>query len=80
MREQGHNDVRLIIRSEGTPDSRRYNKTTAPEVAAIMPGVGHGEEAASRDIVLHAHSGGLSRITEIHRAYDALHCYYLSPR
>ena len=54
MREQGHNDVRMIIRSEGTPDSRRYNKPTAPEVAVIMPGVGHGEEAASRDIVLHA--------------------------
>ena len=60
MREQRHNDVRMIIRSEGTPDSRRYNKPTAPEVAVIMPGVGHGEETASRDIVLHARSGGLS--------------------
>ena len=26
MREQGHDDVRMIIRSEGIPDSRRYNK------------------------------------------------------
>ena len=80
MREQGHNDVRMIIRSEGNPDSRRYNNTTAPEIAVIMPSVGYGEEAASRDIVLHARSGGLSPITEIHRAYDALHCYSLSPR
>ena len=79
MREQGHNDVRMIIRSEGTPDSRRYNKPTAPEVAVIMPCVGHGEEAASRDIVLHARSGGLSRITEIHRAYDALPYVILFP-
>ena len=51
MREQGHNDVRMIIRSEGTPDSRRYNKPTVPEVVVIIPGVDHGEEAASRDIV-----------------------------
>ena len=79
MRKQGHNDVRMIIRSEGTPDSRRYNKPTAPEVTVIMPGVGYGEEAASRDIVLHARSGGLSRITEIHRAYDALHYVILFP-
>ena len=63
----------MVIRSERTPGSRRYNKPTASEVAVIMPGVGYGEEAASRDIVLHARSGGLIRITEIHRAYDASH-------
>ncbi len=49
MREQGHNDVRMVIRSEGTPYSRRYNTPTTPEGAVIMPGVGNGEEAASRD-------------------------------
>ena len=37
------------------------------------------EEAASRDIVLNARSGGLCRITEIHRAYDALHYVILFP-
>ena len=73
IRQQGHNDVRMVIRSKGTPDSRRYNKPTAPEVSVIMPGVGYGEEAASRDIVLHARSGCISCITEIHRSYDALH-------
>ena len=40
MREQGDNDVRMVIRSEGIRHSRRYNKPTAPEVAVIMPGVG----------------------------------------
>ena len=79
MRKQGHQDVRMVIRSEGTPDSRRYNTPTAPEVAVIMPGVGYGEEASSRDIVLHACSGGITLKTEIHRAYDALHYVLLFP-
>ena len=42
MREQGHNDVRMVIRFEGTTDSRLHYKPTAPEVAVIMPGVGYG--------------------------------------
>ena len=79
LREQGHKDVIMVIRTE-IPDFRRYNTPTAPEVAVIMPGVGYGEEAASRDIVLHARSGGISRITEIHSAYDSLHCFSLSTR
>ena len=69
----------MVIRSEGTPNSRRYNMPTGPDVAVIMPGVGHGEEVASRNIVLHARSCGLNRITEIHRAYDALHYVILFP-
>ena len=73
MREQGGADVRMVIRPEGAPDPRRYNAPTVPEVAVIMPGDGYGEEVASRDIVLHARTGCLQRITETHRAYDALH-------
>ena len=69
----------MVIRTEGAPDPRRYNVPTAPEVAVIMPGDGYGEEVASRDIVLHARKGGLQRITETHRAYDALHYVLLLP-
>ena len=54
MRVQGHNDLQMIIRFEETPDYRGYNKPTAPELAVIMPSVGYGEEASSRDILLHA--------------------------
>ena len=79
MREQGGADVRMVIRAEGALDPRRYNAPTAPEVAVIMPGDGYGEEVASRDIVLHARTRGLQRITETHRAYDALHYVLLFP-
>ena len=64
MRDQGHNDVRMVISSEETLDSRRYNKLTAPEVAVIMPGVAWRGSSLHRHSV--ARSGGFSRINEIH--------------
>ena len=57
MREQRHSDVSMVNHSEGTPDSRRYNKPTVSEVAVIMPVLGYGEDAASRDCV----ASGFSR-------------------
>ena len=72
MREHGGADVRMTIRADGASDPRRYNAPTAPEIAVIMPGDGYNEQEASRDIVLHARSGYLQRITETHRAYDPL--------
>ena len=78
MREQGHTDVQMIICSEGTPDCRRYNKPTAPEVTVIMPGVAM-EKRQQAETYCCTRSGGLSRITEIHRAYDALHYVILFP-
>ena len=79
MRAQGGTDVRMIIRADGAPDPRRYNAPTAPEVAIIMPGDGYSEGVASRDIVLHARTGGLQRITECNCAYDSLHYVLLFP-
>ena len=79
MRAQGGTDVRMIIRADGVPDPRRYNAPTAPEVAVIMPGDGYSEGVASRDIVLHAGTGGLQRITECNCAYDSLHYVLLFP-
>ena len=62
MREQGSSDFRMIHRADGCPDPRRYNAPTAPEIAFIMPG--YTEGVATRDIVLHARTGALQRITE----------------
>ena len=32
--------MRMIIRSDGTPDTHRYNAPSAPEIAVIIPGDG----------------------------------------
>ena len=79
MKSIGDNNVRMIIRSDGTPDPRRYNAPSAPEIAVIIPGDGYTEGVSSRDIVLHEHTGCLQRITESHCAYDSLHFVLLFP-
>ena len=80
MREHGGADVRMRILADGPSDPRRYNAPTAPEIAVIMPGDGYDEQEAIRDIVLHARSWDLQRITETNRAYDTLHYVLLFPR
>ena len=69
----------MTIRADGEPDPRRYNAPTAPEIAVIMPGNGYTEGVATRDIVLHARTGGSKRITETNCAYDSLHYVPLFP-
>ena len=76
MRDKGGVDVRMTIRADGAPDPRRYNAPTAPEIAVIMPGDGYTEGVATRDIVLHARTGGLKLITETNCAYDSLLMFY----
>ena len=44
-----------------------------------MPGGGYTEGVATRDIVLHARTGGLKRITETNCANDSLHYGLLLP-
>ena len=61
----------MVIRADGGPDPRRYNVST-------VSGSGHSD-AIARDIVLHAHGGGIKRITETHRTYDFLHYVLLFP-
>ena len=63
----------MIIRADGCPDPRRYNAPSVPEIAVLLPGGGYSEGVGNRDIVLHAHSGSLKRITETHCASDSLH-------
>ena len=79
MKEQGASDVRIIIRADGGPDHRCYNAPMAPKIAVIMPGEVYTEEVATRDIVLHARTGGLRRITECNCSYDSLHYVLLFP-
>ena len=64
MIEQGGADMRMTIQVDGSPDSRRYNALTAPEIAVLIPADGYNEKQASRDIILHTQSGGIKRITE----------------
>ena len=45
----------------------------------LLPGSGYSDVVANRDIVLHAYSGGIKRITETHCAYDSLHYVLLFP-
>ena len=79
MRDKGGVDVKMTIRSDGAPDPRLYNAPTAPEIAVIMPGDGYTEGVATRDIVLHARTGSLKRITKTNCAYDSHHYVLLFP-
>ena len=64
-------DYVVRIRADKTPNGeheRRFNAPTSNEVAVVIV----GEEFHRRDIILHRQSGGLSRVAETHRSYDAL--------
>ena len=80
MREHGGTDVRMTIRADGDSVPHRYNAPTATEIAVIMHGDGYNEQELTRDIVLHARSGDLQRITDTHRGNDPLDYVLLFPR
>ncbi|GFX79542.1 uncharacterized protein TNCV_825311 [Trichonephila clavipes] len=48
---------------------RRFNAPTTNEIAAVVVS---SERTASRDIVIQAHDGRLTRVPDTHRFYDAL--------
>ena len=79
IRATGVLEVRMIIKADACPDPRRYSAPTASEIAVLLPGDGYSEGVMHRDIVLHAHSGDLKRITETHCSYDSLHYVLLFP-
>ena len=76
--EQGVDNVRMVIRSENTPDRRRYNATTPTEVGIIIVD-NHGGNVGHRDKVLQTRSNRLARISEIHRFYDPLQYVLIFP-
>ncbi|UYV61805.1 hypothetical protein LAZ67_1006674, partial [Cordylochernes scorpioides] len=47
---------------------RQFNAPTIDEVAIVIV----GEEFNSRDIILHRRNGGVQKVSETHRSYDAL--------
>ncbi|PKY39566.1 hypothetical protein RhiirA4_312718, partial [Rhizophagus irregularis] len=72
-------EISMLIHSDRTKDSRRYNAFTASDVAAIMIGDGYDVDPSNRDILLRLRDGGLQRISELHPSYDPLHYVLLFP-
>jgi len=71
-------DLKLHLIASQTKDARRYNVSTADEVAALM--VGDGSKAIDRrDIVLAQQAGSFQCISELHVGYMALHYPLLFP-
>ncbi|EXX65046.1 uncharacterized protein OCT59_021536 [Rhizophagus irregularis] len=70
-------EISMLIHSDQTKDSRRYNAPTASDVAAIMIGDGYDVDPSNRDILLRLRDEGLQRISELHPSYDPLHYHRL---
>jgi len=71
-------DLKLRLIASRTKDARRYNVSTADEVAALM--VGDGFEAIDRrDVILAQQAGPFQRISELHVGYMILHYPLLFP-
>ena len=61
MEINGNYNVSIFIRLVGIPDPHHYNAPEmAPVIDVVIPGDGYTECLASRDIVLHAHTLGLT--------------------
>jgi hypothetical protein len=82
----GLSNIRMVFRSENTPDPRRYNRPTAPEIGVLIIGNSDNEdgsfEPSNRDIVIRLKGGegeSLSRIKEINQFYDPLHYVLMFP-
>ena len=79
---QDNSAVRLKITAVQGPSNnhRRYNRPTASEVVAILPGVeGNVDATGSRDLILEYWDGGLKRVSECHSAYLPLRYTLLFP-
>ncbi|GAN01285.1 hypothetical protein MAM1_0006d00718 [Mucor ambiguus] len=74
VRIQGHPNVKLIFRADGTPDRRRYNRpANSNEVSPIIIGSENNfqETASIRDIVIcHQRPPGVQFINEFNQAKD----------
>lgn len=67
----GGTDFIMVINADRKPigaHKGRYNKPTTSEVALVIV----GQTYEKRDIILHGRDTQLIRISEMHRAYDAL--------
>lgn len=69
---------KVVIYEEKRPrteHARRFNRPSSDEIGILMP----NEPTDNRDIVLHYRDGHLDRVSELHRAYDALQYPLLFP-
>ncbi|VDI62821.1 Hypothetical predicted protein [Mytilus galloprovincialis] len=77
-------NFQLILTSDTTKDSRRYNLPTSSEISVILPGT-NTTEPSKRDIVLycrstnHPEGHNIIHINETHSKYDSLHYVLLFP-
>ncbi|GFV15102.1 helitron_like_N domain-containing protein [Trichonephila clavipes] len=65
-------NYKVVIHPDRVPRGeyeRRFNAPTTNEIAAVVVS---SERTASRDIVIQAHDGRLTRVSDTHRFYDAL--------
>ncbi|GFX95212.1 helitron_like_N domain-containing protein [Trichonephila clavipes] len=64
-------NYKVVIHPDRVPRGeckRRFNTPTTKEIAVIVVS---SERTASRDIVIQAHDGRLTRVPDTHRFYDA---------
>ncbi|GFY15427.1 helitron_like_N domain-containing protein [Trichonephila clavipes] len=65
-------NYKVVIHPDRVPRGeyeRRFNAPTTNEIAAVVVS---SERTASRDLVIQAHDGRLTRVPGTHRFYDAL--------
>ena len=70
--------MEVVIYEEKRPrteHARRFNRPSSDEIGILMP----NEPTDNRDIILHYRDGHLDRVSELHRAYDALQYPLLFP-
>jgi hypothetical protein len=65
--------LKIVCQRAG--DARRYNRPTADEVAAILPG-DTTDAPGNRDIIIQLHNNHLYQVSALHQAYFPL-CYPL---
>jgi hypothetical protein len=77
---QNREEISLQLKTIEGPncDQRRYNRPTASEVAAILPGTGE-ERVNPREIILKTRDGALQQISELHSGYLPLRYPLLFP-
>ncbi|GAU35868.1 hypothetical protein TSUD_63580 [Trifolium subterraneum] len=67
LKDQTVKDLKLRLIHDRKTDGRLYNHPTVSEVAALI--VGDVDSGETRDIIIQAKGGHLTRINEFHPAY-----------
>ncbi|KAK4521030.1 ubiquitin-specific protease doa4 [Mucor velutinosus] len=73
----GIQNIRMIFRSEDSPDPRRYNRPRVPEIGVLLfdgDDESSNEQPKNRDVVLRLKGSGdnLTRINETNQFFDPL--------